>query len=131
MGQDASGANDKPAVTRSATLEVSPVDAQKLALGQQLGTLSFVLRKPGEEQNIPTVETVSLNDLRYSYYGSRPAAAGPPSAERQAQVARLTQPRRSPPPVRRAVAPAPPPTKTISVTRGVETKDYEVGGYAQ
>ena len=128
MGQDASGANDKPAVQRSATLEVTPVDAQKLALGQQLGQLSFVLRKPGEEQNIASVETVSLNDLRYSYYGARPAAA--PSPERQAQIARLSQPRRAPP-VRRAVAPAPPATKTISVTRGVETKDYEVGGYAQ
>jgi pilus assembly protein CpaB len=128
MGQDASGADNKPAVQRSATLEVTPVDAQKLALGQQLGALSLVLRKPGEEQNIPAVETVSLNDLRFSYYGSRPAAA--PSPERKAQIARLTQPRRAPP-VRRAVAPAPPPTNTISVTRGVETKDYEVGGYAQ
>ena len=128
MGQDASGADNKPAVQRSATLEVTPVDAQKLALGQQLGSLSLVLRKPGEEQNIPAVETVSLNDLRFSYYGSRPAAA--PSPERKAQVARLTQPRRAPP-VRRAVAPSPPPTNTISVTRGVETKDYEVGGYVQ
>jgi pilus assembly protein CpaB len=130
MGQDASGANEKPAVQRSATLEVTPVDAQKLALGQQLGQLSFVLRKPGEEQNIASVETVSLNDLRYSYYGSRASVAGPPSAERQAQIARLAQPRHAPP-VRSAVAPAPPATKTISVTRGVETKDYEVGGYAQ
>jgi len=128
MGQDASGADNKPAVQRSATLEVTPVDAQKLALGQQLGSLSFVLRKPGEEQNIPTVETVSLNDLRYSYYGGRPA--GSPSPERKAQVARLTQPRRAPP-VRPAVAPAPPSTNTISVTRGVETKDYEVGRYGQ
>ena len=128
MGQDASGANDKPSVQRSATLEVTPVDAQKLALGQQLGQLSFVLRKPGEEQNIASVETVSLNDLRYSYYGARPASA--PPVDRQAQIARLSQPRRAPP-VRRAVAPAPPATKTISVTRGVETKDYEVGGYAQ
>ena len=131
IGQDASGANDKPAVDRSATLEVTPVDAQKLALGQQLGQLSLVLRKPGEEQNIPAVETVSLNDLRYSYYGGRPVAASAPTADRQAKIARLSQPRRAPPPVRRAVAPAPPATKTISVTRGVETKDYEVGGYAQ
>ena len=126
IGQDASGTNDKPAVDRSATLEVTPVDAQKLALGQQLGQLSLVLRKPGEEQNIPNVETVSFNDLRYELYGSRPPAA-PVS---RAQVAKLAQPRRAPP-VRRAVAPAPPPTNTISVTRGVETKDYEVGGYAQ
>ncbi|HEU0311061.1 MAG TPA: Flp pilus assembly protein CpaB [Sphingomicrobium sp.] len=132
MGQDASGAQNKPSSTRSSTLEVTPVDAQKLALGQQLGSLSLVLRKPGEEQNIPRVETVSLDDLRYSYYGSLPpgAANTPPPAAQQARIARLSQPRRAAP-VRRAVAPAPPATKTISVTRGVETKDYEVGGYAQ
>jgi pilus assembly protein CpaB len=128
IGQDAAGANNQPAVDRSATLEVTPVNAQKLALGQQLGSLSLVLRKPGEEQNIPNVETVSFNDLRYELYGSRPAAA--PSSEQKARVARLAQPRRAPP-VRRAAAPAPPPTNTISVTRGVETKDYEVGGYDQ
>jgi len=134
MGSDAVGADGRPSPTNSTTLEVNPLDAQKLVLGQQLGSLSLALRKPGEEQNIPNVETVSLNDLRYSYYGSMPPgarpAAAPPSPERKAQIARLTQPRRAPP-VRRAAAPAPPATKTISVTRGVETKDYEVGGYAQ
>ncbi|MCL6698906.1 Flp pilus assembly protein CpaB [Sphingomonas sp. NSE70-1] len=128
MGSDAVGADGQPSPTNSTTLEVTPVDAQKLVLGQQLGQLSLALRKPGVEQNIPVVETVSLNDLRYELYGAKPAAA--PSPERKAQVARLTQPRRAPP-VRRAVAPAPPSTNTISVTRGVETKDYEVGGYAQ
>jgi len=133
MDQDAAGADGKPVLSRTTTLEVTPVDAQKLALGQQLGSLSLVLRKPGEEQNIPSVETVSLQDLRYSYYGSmqpgsRPAASAPPAPDQQARIARLSQPRRSTPVVRRAVAPA---TNTISVTRGVETKDYEVGGYAQ
>ena len=57
-----------PKVARTATLEVDPLDAQKLALGQQVGSLSLVLRKPGEQNN-PVVETVSLNDLRYNMYG--------------------------------------------------------------
>jgi pilus assembly protein CpaB len=139
MGADAVGANGKPSSTRNATLELTPVDAQKVALGQRLGSLSFVLRKPGEEQNIPNVESVSLDDLRYSYYsslppGARPAAANsrpasallPPPPERRAQVARIIRPRA---PVVRA-APVK-QTSTISVTRGVESKDYEVGGYAQ
>lgn len=138
MGQDAVGADGRPSPTNSTTLEVTPVDAQKLVLGQQLGKLSLVLRKPGEEQNIPKVETVSLNDLRYTYYsslppGMRPAnAAQPTTAEQQSKIARLSQPRRAPVPVRRTVAPAParPTTSTVSVTRGLETKDYEVGGYA-
>lgn len=139
MGQSASGGKGQARVTRSATLEVTPVDAQKLVLGQQLGSLSLVLRKPGDEQNIPRVETVSLNDLRYSYYSSLPpgksavpgpSAAAPPPAVQQARIARLSQPRRAPP-VQRATAPAPPSTSTVSVTRGTETRDYEVGGNAQ
>jgi pilus assembly protein CpaB len=143
MGGDAAGKDGKARVTRNATLEVTPVDAQKLALGERLGSLSFVLRKPGEEQNIPRVETVSLDDLRYSYFSSLPpgakpgggqvqpaSAVAPTDAERQARIARLSQPRRAAPPVRRAVAPVP-STNTVSVTRGTETKDYEVGDYAQ
>src|SRR4029453_1666852 len=84
MGGDAVGADGKARVTGTATLELTPLDAQKVALGQELGDLSLVLRKPGEKQNIPQVETVSLDDLRYSYYASKPpgAAAAPAAAAR-------------------------------------------------
>ena len=146
MDQDAAGANGAPIVSRTATVEVTPLDAQKLALGSQLGSLSLVLRKPGEEQNIPQVDTVSLDDLRYSYYsGQRPVMGGkisptgapttgattaPPPIERRARVARLTQPQRAPA-QRRVTVPAKPSTATISVTRGTQTSNYEVGGYAR
>src|SRR5262245_16926912 len=40
MGQHAAGGSNQPVVQRSATLEVTPVDAQKLTLGQALGQLS-------------------------------------------------------------------------------------------
>ena len=135
MGTDAVGADGKPSPTNSTTLEVTPLDAQKLVLGQQLGQLSLVLRKPGEEENSPKTEVISLNDLRYTYYSSLPAgmrqAAAQPAPEQQkARIARLSQPRRAPAPVRRAVAPVRPDTSTVSVTRGLETTDYEVGGYA-
>ena len=96
----------------TATLEVTPLDAQKLALGQQLGQLSLVLRKPGEEQNIPYVETVSLDDLRYSYYGSAapagrgakpdPAACSPPPPRASAHRAAQPAASRAGPPGRRA-----------------------------
>ncbi|HVF36409.1 MAG TPA: Flp pilus assembly protein CpaB [Sphingomicrobium sp.] len=139
MDQDAAGADGRPVVSRTSTLEVTPVDAQKLALGQQLGQLSLVLRKPGEEQNIPSVETVSLTDLRYEYYrsmppGARPAtatpatSAAPPPVVRQ-RIAALSRPRRAPATPPRAVAPPVPSTKTVEVTRGTETKQYEVGDY--
>ena len=68
IDQEAKNADGSPKVGRSATLEVSPIDAQKLALAQQTGDLSLVLRKPGEQNN-PVVETVSMNDLRFNMYG--------------------------------------------------------------
>src|SRR5690348_2527163 len=68
MGAVAKDSNGQPIPARTATLEVAPIDAQKLALGEQAGSLSLVLRKPGEPSN-PVVETVSMNDLRYNMYG--------------------------------------------------------------
>ena len=120
IDQNAQGADGRPALAKTATLEVTPTDAQKLALAQQVGSLSLVLRKPGQEQDIGTVQTVSLNDLHYGMYGRpvvRPAAAP--------RVARASPPRR-------AVRPAPPPrpaTNSVEVVRGVEGSSYEVGGY--
>ena len=128
----AAASNGQPAVSRTATLELTPIDAQKIALGQQLGQLSLVLRKPGVEQNIPNVETVSLDDLRYSYYSGQrpPAGAGAPAAAPpvRAAIARITQPRR---PAPRPAAPAPvvKQTNSVDVTRGTQTSTYEVGGY--
>ena len=68
IDQQSRNADGSPKVAKTATLEVNPVDAQKLALAQTVGTLSLVLRKPGEQNN-PVVETVSMNDLRYNMYG--------------------------------------------------------------
>jgi pilus assembly protein CpaB len=68
IDQQAKNADGSPKLAKTATLEVAPLDAQKLALAQQVGDLSLVLRKPGETNN-PVVETISLNDLRYNMYG--------------------------------------------------------------
>ena len=57
IDQDASDNTDKPNVGKTATLEVSQVDAQKLALAQQVGQLSLALVNPAAETS-PTVETV-------------------------------------------------------------------------
>ena len=125
MDQNAQGADGKPVVARTATLEVNPMDAQKLALAQQVGQLSLVLRKPGEQQDAGRVATVSMNDLRYSYYGTAPAAA-------PAQVTTAAAPRRviirRPAPVVRT-APPRPITNSVEVVRGTTGSNYEVGGY--
>ena len=128
----AASSNGQPVVSRTATLELTPVDAQKLVLGQQLGRLSLALRKPGEEQNIPKVETVSLADLRYSYYGSRrPGDAAPVAQTASISSTPVVRVRRPAAPVVRRPAQPVKNTSTIEVTRGTESKDYEVGGYAR
>ncbi len=50
IDQEAKNADGTPKVAQTATLEVTPLDAQKLALAQQVGSLSLVLRKPGEAE---------------------------------------------------------------------------------
>lgn len=129
IDQDAKG-KDKPDVGRTATLEVTPIDAQKLALGQQVGDLSLVLRKPGAEQDNVMVETVSLEDLRYNMYGSgryqmqpsSTAALEAPPAPRP--VVRVIRQRT----VVRPAAPRP-STTSVEVIRGTAGSNYEVGGY--
>lgn len=127
IDQDAKGADGRPLVGKTATLEVDPLDAQKLALAQQVGSLSLVLRKPGEEQNNAYVETVSLNDLRYSLYGGAryPVAATNRPTAPASTVRRVTV--RRPAPVVRA-APRP-RTSNIQIVRGTEGNSYEVGDY--
>lgn len=140
MGHNAKDADGKPIAARTATLEVNPVDAQKLALGEAAGSLSLVLRKPGEQSN-PVVETVSLNDLRYNMYGGArypaPAvvgsfgnlggAVGGAMNRSSAQIASAS--RR---PARRAAssksaAPAS-SGKQIEVYRGTKSDQVKVGG---
>ena len=129
--QDAQGENEAPAVSSTATLEVTPVEAQKLALGQRLGSLSLVLRKPGEEQNIGMIETVSLDDLRYELSGYRPAAqARSADAPRPAPARRITQRAQTSRPATTTTRPTPPPApepRRVEITRGLESETYEVG----
>ena len=125
IDQDASDNTDKPAIGKTATLEVSQVDAQKLALAQQVGQLSLALVNPAAETS-PTVETVSTEDLRdgayvggYSDRGPRyqppPMAYGPPAPPRIA----LPKP------------PAPNPDLMVTVVRGTTNSSYEVGRYVR
>jgi pilus assembly protein CpaB len=135
MDQQAANKDAAPAVARVATLEVVPLDAQKLALGQQIGQLSLVLRKPGEEQNVAYVDTVSLEDLRYGAYGPAPSGARPPTmamavAAPAAQAIRSAAPSPRPTGPRRTAA-APkrlraPTSESVTVVRGTVTQNYEV-----
>jgi pilus assembly protein CpaB len=126
IDQNAAGADGKPVLAKTATLEVNPMDAQKLALAQQVGSLSLVLRKPGENQDLGRVATVNMNDLRYSYYGGpsmTPAVATSQPVRPRASIA-SAQRRAAPRP-----APVQPRSKSVEVVRGTTGSNYEVGGY--
>jgi pilus assembly protein CpaB len=121
IDQDASDSTDKPAIGKTATLEVAQVDAQKLALAQQVGQLSLALVNPAGEAS-PTVETVSTDDLRDgAYVGGYSDGA----------------PRFQPPPLLSAppAGPRAPPRKpanpdlTVMIVRGTKDSSYEVGRY--
>jgi pilus assembly protein CpaB len=143
MDQEAKNADGTPKVAKTATLEVTPIDAQKLALAQEVGSLSLVLRKPGEQNN-PVVETVSLNDLRYSMYGGArypaPAVVGSfgtglgaaisGSINRSAaQIASAGGTHVARRPAGKAKSPPPPANKNqIEVYRGTTSAHVKVGG---
>ena len=140
IDQEAKNSDGTPKVARTATLQVAPLDAQKLALGQQSGSLSLVLRKPGEQNN-PVVETVSMNDLRFNMYGGArypaPASVGgfgaavANSIERSAALVSSTNsqgtggPRRSGGPKKTKRAAEKP---SVEIYRGTTSNQYKVGG---
>ncbi len=132
LDQNAKGEDGKPALAKTATLEVDQLGAQKLALAQGVGSLGLVLRRPGDNQDNPVVETVSLNDLRYSMYGGvqYPAAARVGSYAAPRPAPRPAAARQAP--ARRAAAPRPAAprsnTNSVEIVRGTASSRYEVGG---
>ena len=117
IDQDASDDKSDPKVGKTATLEVSQTDAQKLALAQQVGSLSLALKKAADDPR-PLVETVATDDLRDRAYAGGFSSPGP-AASIAAPLHRVrygfVAPRRKP--------------LTVEVVRGVTSKDYEVGRY--
>lgn len=62
IDQLASEETENPMVAKTATVEVTPEQAQKLALAQQLGTLSLTLRNYADLE-AAEVKRISVNDL--------------------------------------------------------------------
>lgn len=67
--------HEKPAVARTATVEVDPSQAQKLALAQEVGTLSLALRAVNSAEKVATL-SVRVGDL---VEGHRPSASAGPT----------------------------------------------------
>lgn len=62
VGQISNEQRDKPVVVRAVTVEASPLEAQKLILAQQIGTLSLTLR-PISDRAMATSKTMRVSDL--------------------------------------------------------------------
>jgi pilus assembly protein CpaB len=125
IGQDAKGESGQPQVAKTATLQVDPLGAQKLALAQEIGSLSLVLRKPGDDQDSQSVETISLADLRSGAFriAREPQPTSPP-------IVRRAVPRPAPRPAQPVVAAPPAPTTSnVEVVRGTQGNNYDVGNY--
>ncbi|MEL6977238.1 MAG: Flp pilus assembly protein CpaB [Pseudomonadota bacterium] len=90
-----SAGSDRPRVGRTATVEVTPQEAQTLALAMQVGALSLVLRRLGSDE-VVDLENISANEL-FGLPQEAPAAVVAPSA--------------------------PPPAPTMRIRRGAEVSD--------
>jgi pilus assembly protein CpaB len=74
IDQDIDDGRDKPTVAKAVTVEVTPEQAQKLALAQQVGQLTLALRNEGNVTEARAV-TVGVADLSA---GGRPVAVAAP-----------------------------------------------------
>jgi pilus assembly protein CpaB len=110
VGADMNVGKDKPEIVRAVTLEVTALQAQKLALAITTGQLSLALRRFGDEQRVrlDTVQLLDLNDGTRTRLVARPQAGGDPA-------------RTAPAPVAGAGRPAAASAGTVIVMRGMET----------
>lgn len=111
VDQDANEAKDKPQVVKAVTIEVTQHQAQKLALGQQVGTLSLALRNLTNMASGP-VQTVRMTDLRDGAMTAAPVRVAYRPAVRYRAARRTT------------LAP------TVQVVRGTEASSYSVPRFA-
>ena len=125
VDQDANENSERATLGRTATLEVTQEDAQKLALGGAVGTLSLVLRsvRAGAQETIAYDSPIRSSDLAGGVYiapqmASAAASSSPPARGRAPRI------------MRRRPGPAPARNPSVEVVRGTEPREYEVKTYA-
>lgn len=112
VGLDMNVGKEKPAVVRTATLEVTPLQAQKLTLATSVGQLSLALRHFSDEARVrlQTGQVMDLNDGTITRLVRKPTASAGPS------------------PAGGPTASTPPPPKGVTVIRGATTTFQPVIG---
>jgi pilus assembly protein CpaB len=111
IDQVASERQEQPTVAKAVTVEVTPEQAQKILLANNIGKLSLILRQPGDV-NAEAAPRVTERDLGRDR-PRRVSAPPPPAAV-------------APPPPPAVVAPARPSTVTVSIVRGTKREEYNV-----
>ena len=134
IAQDANEDRSKPAVVKAVTLEVTPIQAQKLTLAQKLGSLSLALRHVNTV-NAESVRSIKARDLRVGEANLTPEPKGG-NATKTVTVAEI-----APQPVTVQTTTTQESTKvltqtvakstkknmaTIKIVRGLVAKEYEV-----
>jgi len=124
---DRSGPDNRPIIATSATLEVTPVEAERLAVAMRDGTIQLVLRGFGDPDSVRTMGATSEDVLERPPKPAPPppvVAAAPPPRRRVAArpVTKVDAPASTAAPTP-AVVPAPvvprkPDTLTVEVIRG-------------
>ncbi|MGH6851822.1 MAG: Flp pilus assembly protein CpaB [Methylocella sp.] len=110
VDQIANPSQEKAAVAKAVTVEVTTEEAEKLVLAEGVGTLSLVLRKAGAAGPEVTRRVTSLDLGQGEYQGEYVEAGTKPTAA---------------PPLTAAPAPAP-QSATVRVFRGVKPQIYNV-----
>jgi pilus assembly protein CpaB len=125
IDQNANDNANQPQVSKTATLEVDPVDAQKLVLGETVGTLSLALRNVANQET-EAVQTVSIDDLQDGAYSGRYRSTSSSYANYSPEP--VYRGRRS---SRSSARPKRPSTTTnVEVVRGTGSTNYEVKRHA-
>jgi len=85
VDQVASEQKEKPSVAKAVTLEVTPSQAQKVALATEIGTLSLILRQPNET-DIVRHDRVTELDLNGGDNARQPTSSPAPSVSSKPQA---------------------------------------------
>ncbi len=110
LDQNSNESKEKPSVAKSATLEVTPVQAQKLVLAQKVGTLSLALRNVNNV-SAEAAQTVKLRDLRVGEINGAGRKANNPSATSGTKAAKTSVKKRK---------------TTVNIVRGLKSSEVDV-----
>ncbi|MDF1501873.1 Flp pilus assembly protein CpaB [Roseisolibacter sp. H3M3-2] len=120
------GADGQSIQATTATLEVTPQEAERLLVATNTGSIQLVLRGFGETDSART-RGAQANDVLASLQGYQPAppprAAPPPAPRRSAPAPRPAAP--APAPVVAAPAPPKPDTVSVEIYRGSTKTDQK------